>query len=729
MAHLQASQWLGWVLGSSALLAGFSPAHAQNPAVQGFVPVTRYVVGGAVAEILAATPDGQLLVFTNAGDQQIGFVDLQDPANPQALGTVDVSSLGEPTSVAVTPDGRYAVAAVLALIDEETQTIADQQPGHLVFIDIASREVVGQLQLDGIGPDSLAITPDGTKAVVAIEDEEDTENLPGTRPGAINIVSINYDNPEQSQVKRLELDLSGVEGVNYAADPQPEYVSIRSDGTLAAVSLQENNAIALIDLNNDSLLRIFSAGISSHERADLVEDGEIDLSQPLTGRREPDTLAFTPAGDHLVLLNEGDTELESFGDNVWSGGRGWSILDLEGNVVDDSGSSAEELAVLRGHYPEGRSENRGIEMEGGTTARFGSQDLAFVASERGSFLLVYDITNIEDPQLLQFLPTGLAPEGVLALPERNLVLNSNEGDGTIDIFEAAATPGDPYSENEPLVQAQDLSVPFSAVSGMVADPEDAAVLYAVPDSAIAPSRIYTLQLQGNRATVTSALILTKDGEPVSYDLEGIALHREGGYWLVSEGDDREGQEKPNILIRVNASGEVQEEIFLPEDAAGQITRFGFEGVTTNAEGTKVYIAIQREFEGDPEHQVRIAEYDPATKSWAYFSYPLDTDNVDGWVGLSEIAREEDGSLVLLERDNQGGVNGAANARVKRIYRVSLDGVNSGDVLEKTLVVDLLKDHNWLEEKAEGLAVIEGGIWVSSDNDGGETYTRLLLIPR
>lgn len=720
---------LSYSLGLAASCLLMAPTEAQEAEqIQGFALRNRYLVG-AVAEIISASPDGTILAYTNSGDQLIGILDISDAAAPEELGTVDVAELGEPTSVAITPDGRYAVAAILHLIDEEAdETIADQQPGHLVFIDLETREIAGEVRLNGIGPDSVAITPNGEKVLVAIEDEEDEESLPGERPGSIDIVTIDTEEPGQSQVSTVELDLSGVEGANYAEDPQPEFVTIHPDGSLAAVSLQENNAIAIIDLSTEEVVRIFSTGTSSH-RADLTEDGEISLAEDFEGRREPDAIPFTPDGEHLVLLNEGDTELDSFGNDIWSGGRGWSIVDLEGTVVYDSGSDAEELAVLRGQYPEGRSADRGIEMEGGTVARFGEQDLAFVASERGGFLLVYDITDLEAPELISFLPTGLEPEGILAIPDRNLLLSANEGDGTIDIFEASTEPVDPYTETEPLVVAASLDVPFSAISGNVAVPDSSDALYAVPDNAIAPSRIYTLELDGNRAEVSEALILTKDGEPVSYDLEGIDVDPEGGFWLVSEGDDREGQEKPNLLIRADQDGAVQEEITLPEEDAAAVTRFGFEGVATNEDGSQVFVAVQREFEGDPENQVRIYQYDVEAGSWSYYFYPLDTDNVDGWVGLSEIAYQGDNRFLVIERDNQGGANGAANARVKRVYEFSLEGVEPESEVEKTLVVDLLEDHNWLEEKAEGLAITEDGFWVSSDNDGGETYSRLLFIGR
>ncbi|HEY9878801.1 MAG TPA: hypothetical protein V6D29_10115 [Leptolyngbyaceae cyanobacterium] len=402
-----------------------STAFAQSQD-QSLVLLKQYAVGGAVAEIISASPDGATLAFTNAGDKQIGFIDIRDVQAPEALGTVDVSGLGEPTSVAITPNSQYAIAAILAEGDN---------PGLLIFIDPTTRELVGQLQLPGVGPDSVAITPDGSKVVVAIEDEEDTDNLPGKRPGSIAIATINYANPSQSTVTSVSLDLSTVEGVNYAADVQPEFVAISPDGQTAAVTLQENNAIALIDLATAQVTRLFSAGTVVHNQADLTDDDNAQFNQAFTGRREPDSIAFSPDGRYLITANEGDTSLESFGDDVWSGGRGWSIFDLDGNVVYESGASLEMLAAQQGMYPDDRSEKRGIEVEGATVATIGGNPLAFVASERGSFVAAYDISKVESPQLVGFMATGDSPEGVLAIPGSNLLLTANEGDGTISFFE------------------------------------------------------------------------------------------------------------------------------------------------------------------------------------------------------------------------------------------------------------------------------------------------------
>ena len=729
---MQVSSWRTW-LGTALLSAGvvLGAAEAAQAQVRSFVPLTQFAVDGAVAEIIAATPDGQTVVYTNAGDRQIGFLDIRNPRAPQMAGTVDVSRWGEPTAVAVTPNGRYALVTVL---DDESE-IAEQQPGTLVFVDLRTQAIAAALSLDGIGPDNLAVTPDGTKAIIAIEDEEDEDNLPGDRPGSVNFVTINYDDPGASTVSNTPLEAEGIEGVNYGTDPQPEYVTITPDSRTVAISLQENNAIAILDVAAEDVIRIFSAGTSVHRRADTNEEDDIIFTDSLEGRREPDAIAFTRKG-HIITANEGDTSKKTFGDGIWSGGRGWSILDTEGNVVYDSGDSLEELAILHGQYPDGRSENRGIEVEGATVGTYGEQEIAFVASERGSFVAIYDITTPQTPELLSFLPTGLAPEGLLAIPDRNLFLTANEDDGTINVFQASPKATPHYTSTEPLVKTTTVTRPFSAISGMAT--RVASNFYAVPDNAIAPSRIYELRHQGAEMIVSNTLPITKAGEPVNYDLEGIAIAPNGDLWMVSEGDNREGRERPNMLIRANSAGVVQEEIGLPPADAAAITRFGFEGVATSADGNTVYVAVQRAFEG--ESMTRIAAYDVASNTWDYFFYPLDTDNVEGWVGLSEISRDIDGSFVVIERDNQGGENGAANVRVKRVYRIDLDPAkanlkadlkdgHTGDrKLAKTLVVDLVADYDWLHEKVESLAVTESGYWIASDNDGGELNTRMLFVP-
>lgn len=138
-------------------------------------------------------------------------------------------------------------------------------------------------------------------------------------------------------------------------------------------------------------------------------------------------MQWTPDGN-LVTADEGD---------LAGGGRGWTVFTPTGQVLHSSGGAAEQALAAAGRYPDGRSDDKGAEFEGVEVARLRGQDLLFVGSERGDAVLVYDIADESAPRLLQVLPTGSSPEGLLAITRPGLFLTSNEGDGTISVFELA----------------------------------------------------------------------------------------------------------------------------------------------------------------------------------------------------------------------------------------------------------------------------------------------------
>ena len=148
--------------------------------------------------------------------------------------------------------------------------------------------------------------------------------------------------------------------------------------------------------------------------------------EPLAGSRFPDGIAFSPDGKSILSADEGELN--------FTGGRGWSLWSVNGEFRWDDGGLLEKQAVRFSHYPEGRSENKGIEVEGVTTAVFDGHPMAFVLSERGSFMAVYSLLNKKHPNLLQILPTGDSPEGVKAIPKRKLVVTADEKSGTITLF-------------------------------------------------------------------------------------------------------------------------------------------------------------------------------------------------------------------------------------------------------------------------------------------------------
>lgn len=728
---------------AAALVATFtlpSLAHAQpTPAARGPFALVHHLPVDGVAEIVTATPNGLTLLYTSADAGALGLVDITDPARPVSLPRVDVrlGGVGEPTSVAISPDGRYAVVA-LRLDDDVT----NPRRGFLRVYDVRNpRAVMHVKDLSvGIGPDSLALAGSGKtlRAVIAIEDEETDAKgdatLGGQRPGRIDVVGLqDLYGGASSGLQSIELvgALQALPGALYPADPQPEFVSLSPDGRTAAVTLQENNAVALIDLSDPRqarLLRVLSAGtVTRTGNADLQRDKEIVFQDSFTGRREPDAVTWV-SNDVFALANEGDGKKDM--DGTLPGGRGFTLMNTRGDVVYETGERTEQRALLHGHYPDSRSAAKGVEIEGVTSARFGDRPYLLVGSERGAFLEVHEVSDPKQPSFVQWLPTGMSPEGITTVTRRadgqQLAVTANEGDGSINLYRFHAQ-GAPVGESQ--IVARDASMPWGALSGLTTDGTH---LYAVPDNAFAQSRIWRLNMaeaaQG-RVVIDQVTPLTDNGRPLKLDPEGIARVADG-FWIASEGATVDGNE----LIKVSTSGAVQQRVKLPASVqalfASAKTSTGYEGVTASPDGQTLYMAVQRGYDlGKP--QAAILKLHLPTMAWTSALVPLEQHSRDAktyWMGLSEIQLTDDGRLLLLERDKGGGEGRAINAEVKRIYSVNAADVVDGAVLKKTLVKDLRKDFDWLHEKAEGMVVFKGELWVVNDNDGAG-WTRLLNAGR
>ncbi|MDR2387656.1 MAG: esterase-like activity of phytase family protein [Deltaproteobacteria bacterium] len=702
--------------------------------VQSFNLESHYAVpGGGVAEIVAGTPDGLFLYYTNASGSKVGILDISDPKKPITGTDISISE-AEPTSASVTSDGKYLVVAA-----RNGDGLDKPTPGSLYIYDLADRaspRLLGQVEI-GIGPDSVALAERDGKvaAVVAIEDEEtDSEGeatMDGKRAGRVDVVTLNFENPSASKVASVEFPkatLDAVSGVNFTADPQPEFVAIHPNQREFAVTLQENNAVAIVDIENfesPKIKTIFCAG-TTERQADLQKDGKVNFTEAFKARREPDGIAYVKAGNqvYLALANEGDTALKTFGDNVYSGGRGVSLHGLDGKPVWDSGLELEKAASLLGHYPDSRSNSRSLEVEGVIGASLYDDDLMMAVSERGSFIAVYRLNDASQPELLTILPTGISPEGVTVLAGRadgkKLIVTANEGDGTVNIYSASDGPktADP---NSPTISSNNIA--WSALSGFTTDGRD---IYSVPDNARSPSFIWKLDMkeaQNGRVEITQEIPLKKDGAPVAYDLEGICWTKEG-FWLVSEGAESAG----NLLIFANHDGTVQTEYPLPAEffsKYGDSKNYGFEGVTAASDG-QIYAAFQRGFNLDGPNAA-ILRFDPAAKQWQTAWYPLDVHSKDPkkfWMGLSDICALDDGRLLVVERDK--GLGGTIE--VKKIYSIDSKTFANEKQLEKKLVYDIFKEKNLLLEKVESLCVLDGNMWIAIDNDGAGWTQMLNLGP-
>ena len=703
---------------ATALLTSVAPAAAA--------PVFNRIASFPVAlnspdaettssEIIAASEDGMTLVYSDSPAGGIGFIDITDPAAPKAAGFLALE--GEPTSVTVVGGKVYAAV--------NTRKNFVEVAGQLVVIDLATRAVEATVELGG-QPDSITRNAAGTLLAIAIENERDEELGDGGPPqmpaGFVVLLSLVDGSLDAASLKKV--DVTGLAAVA-GEDPEPEFVSINGLDEVA-LTLQENNHIVVIDGKTGTVVSHFSAGAVTLEGIDTKRDGALVF----TGRkedvaREPDAVKWLD-DNRLVVANEGD----------WKGGsRGFTIFNKDGTVAYESGPSMEMEAVRLGHYPDARN-SKGIEAEGLDAATYGEDKLFFVAQERSSLIAVYRDTGAA-PEYLQSLPSGISPEGLVAIPSRNLLATANEVDLRADglagshvmIYERAEGEA-AYPELISDLDADGHPIGWVAISGAVADAEKPGILYAVSDSVLsAEPAIYTIDATARPARITAKTIVTRGGHPAQkLDLEGITRDGKGGFWLASEG--RTDRLTPHALFRVDADGKIVEEVAFPEALLAGEIRFGAEGVTMV--GDTLWVAIQREWKDDPKGLVKLLGYNTKDKTWSAVRYPLESPAEGAWNGLSEITAHGD-FVYIVERDNQI----AGKALLKKLYRVpvsALVGAAIGTelpVVSKEEVRDFLPDlasrQGYVLDKVESFAIDAAGTgFVITDNDGvadssGETF--------
>lgn len=662
------------------------------------------------AEIIDASDDGMTLVYSDSPLGAIGFIDIADPANPQAGGAVMMD--GEPTSVVVS-DGTVYVAI-------NTSESFTNPSGLLKLVDVQTREVTDSCDLGG-QPDSTAIAPDGSFLAIAIENERDEDLNDGLIPqlpaGFVAIIPLDDGVPDCDGL--VQADVTGLAEVA-GEDPEPEFVDINENGDIA-VTLQENNHIVVL-ASDGSVKSHFSAGEVTLEGIDIEEEGAITFTETLMRKREPDAVKWLGA-DRIVTANEGDYE---------GGSRGFTIFNTDGTVAYESGADFEYAVARAGHYPEERSGNKGVEPEGLAVGTFGGMQHIFVLSERGSIIGIY--ADGETPELVGLIPSGIGPEGAVSLEDRGLLAVANEADLGADGGPRSHVMIFEYQDAEPqyptIEVAEDADVmAFGALSGLTVDPQDPTTLYAVNDSfyRLQPT-IFTIDASQSPAQITDALRVTRSGMPAQkLDLEGIVSDGGGGFWLASEG--RTDRLTPHGLYRVGPRGEIVEEVAFPSELLSEKRRFGAEGIVKI--GERLWIALQREWADDPEGLVKLVSYDLGTGDWGAVHYPLDSVE-NGWIGLSDMAVHDE-HVYFIERDNQID----ELAAVKQITRVALSEMEPATlgselpVVEKDVVRDLLPDlrqwHGFVVDKVEGLAISpDSTAFIVTDNDGtdgssGETF--------
>jgi DNA-binding beta-propeller fold protein YncE len=342
----------------AALLAA-TPAFANGESV--FNRIASFPVDGNLpegagaksetsAEIIAATEDGMMLVYSDSPFGGIGMIDIPIPPIPQPAGYVKLD--GEPTSLVV-----QSGHAFVGLNTSESYT---DPSGAIVSVDLATGEIGQSCDLGG-QPDSVALSKDGSLVAVAIENERDEDLDDGVIPQMpAGSLAISAQAAARSIAAALKMvDVTGLAEIA-GDDPEPEFVDFNDAGEIA-LTLQENNHIAIVDAATGEVVSHFSAGSVDLENVDTAEERALTFDDTLAGvKREPDAVQWLD-NDRLVIANEGDYE---------GGSRGFTIFSKSGEVLYESG------LVLRIRSGESRPlSGEALRQQGRRARRYGSRHL------------------------------------------------------------------------------------------------------------------------------------------------------------------------------------------------------------------------------------------------------------------------------------------------------------------------------------------------------------------
>lgn len=370
---------------------------------------------------------------------------------------------GDMTSVAVSEDGSKLAVAIQA------ENYADTGRVALFTCNADGTLTFDKVYETGVQPDMVTFASNDSKILTADEGEPRDGYGDGIidPKGTVTIINLadqtvsqvdftSYDNSDS----REQLVESGVilkKNTNPSVDFEPEYIAV-GDKT-AYVTLQEANAIAVIDLNQQSLTGVYSAGYEDYSTCAVDIDKKDEAYKPavyetLRGIRMPDGIATYHINgvDYIVTANEGDSrewgeylneDERNFGKGETSptgkitaensgltgkvvffdssdydgldsefdylfGGRSFTVFKADEQGLTEIYTSGNEFEAKTAGYElehfncsndnndiDDRSGKKGVEAENVTIGNVGEKIYAFIGLERIGGVMMYDVTNPE----------------------------------------------------------------------------------------------------------------------------------------------------------------------------------------------------------------------------------------------------------------------------------------------------------------------------------------------
>lgn len=513
------------LLGISALTIGalllpsIPPATSDHAALANGTFTDQFSLT-KLAQYQAAPPnaDGGVAEIVTYNSENNKFYLVNGAANPPSMDIVTLGTSGNLTldkrvNIKTTVETGGYLFGDLSSIDVNTtinrvfvavQAAGAASPGKIVEFDYDGN-LIAEFQT-GAQPDMIVSTKDGKYVLTADEGEP---RVAGTDPrGGVTVLDtvndtvkhLQFDNPaiidDLVHIRGASHPTTGVistKGTKADAlfDLEPEYITISEDGNKAFVSLQENNAIATLDLNTQTFTSVKGLGLKDHSQSenslDLARDNTIKLENaPFYGIYNPDGIANLKVGNqtYLFTANEGDatdwpgrknaSSVNTLRGGLASGSAAatflsgktaynslevasdmgndsiylygarsfsiWNTADMK--QVYDSGNQFERItserlpAVFNASHSnttmDNRSARKGPEPEAIEVGNIGDRHYAFIALERIGGVMVYEVTDPTKPTFVNYTNTRVFT------PSNNL--NTDTGPEGLEFISGANSP-------------------------------------------------------------------------------------------------------------------------------------------------------------------------------------------------------------------------------------------------------------------------------------------------
>ena len=447
-----------------------------NEDLTSYQEVNSIALGGlGAAEITAYDPITRRLFAVNNGTlNKIDIIDLSVPTSALRVNSISVVPYGGFVNSVDVSNGLLAAAI---------ESSNKQANGKLVIFNTKTLDEVKVIEVGAL-PDMVTFTKDGKYILTANEGEpNDTYTI--DPEGTVSIVSVSDYSVRTINFSAFQGQLAALTakgfrvfgpGKNFLKDIEPEYITVSDDSKTAWITLQENNAIAELDIIAGTITKIMplgfkNYGLAGNEIDASDRDTKIDISARYSnvfGMYQPDAISNIKFNGitYLFTANEGDSreytgfsEMRRFGssshildpvafpnaasikadamlgrlnitttlgdtdgdgdfDAAYSlGARSFSVWNAQtGEQVFDSKNELDKKATELGVYDDTRSDDKATEPEAITIGRVGNKTIAIVGLERADAFAIYDVTNPVSPVFIKMYKTGDAPEGILFIP-------------------------------------------------------------------------------------------------------------------------------------------------------------------------------------------------------------------------------------------------------------------------------------------------------------------------